>query len=104
MALELGIANVERWKQEITLDQLLRWFAFYRLRPWGDDWRRTARLSLSFAAVMGAKCREDAEDMFLPTFDPSRPKQTEDEMFAELAKIPGFVFKPKEKADGLDDR
>lgn len=53
---------------------------------------------------MGAKVREDAEEMFLPTFDPSRPKQTEEEMFAELSKIPGFVFKPKEQSDGVDDR
>lgn len=90
MALELGIANVEEWKTQITFDQLLRWFAFYRLRPWGDDWRRTARLSLSFAAVMGAKVKEDAEEMFLPTYDPSRPTQTEEEMIRELMKIPGF--------------
>ena len=95
LALELGIANVEHWKQEIALDQIHRWFAFYRIRPWGDDWRRTARLSMSFAAVMGAKVKDDAEDMFLPTYDPTRPMQTEEEMIRELMKIPGFKLDKK---------
>jgi hypothetical protein len=95
LALELGIANVEHWKKEISLDQIHRWLAFYRIRPFGDDWRRTARLSMSFAAVMGAKVKADAEEMFLPTHDPHKP-QTEEEMIRELMKIPGFKLDRKE--------
>ena len=41
------------------------------------------------AAAFGAKVKEDAEEMFLPTYDPSKPTQTEDEMLAELMKLPG---------------
>lgn len=75
----------------MTLDQLKRWIAFYRVEPFGNDWRRTARLSVIVAAVHGAKLSSDAEEMFLPTFDPARPTQTDDEMLAELRKIPGFA-------------
>ncbi len=37
---------------------------------------------------------QEAVEMFLPTYNPARP-QTQDEMLRELAKIPGFTFKPK---------
>lgn len=102
LALELGIANVEDWKREITLEQIKRWIAFYRICPFGDDWRRTARLAVSLAAASGAKVKEDAEEMFLPTFDPSRPTQTEEEMLAELMKIPGFAeqMRQQEESNG----
>jgi hypothetical protein len=53
------------------------------------------------AAAAGAQIKEDFEEMFLPTYDPSRPTQTEEEMLAELMKIPGF--KKKDATDG-DDR
>jgi hypothetical protein len=87
LALELGIWDVEGWKKEITLEQVKRWLAFYRLEPFGDEWRRTARLAMTVAASNGAKVKEDAEELFLPTYDPGRPTQTEAEMMAELAKI-----------------
>lgn len=64
-----------------------RWLAFYRLEPFGDEWRRTARLAITVAASNGAKVKEDAEELFLPTYDPGRPMQTEAEMIAELSKI-----------------
>lgn len=50
---------------------------------------------MSFAAVMGAKVKTDAEEMFLPTYDPYRP-QTEEEMIRELMKIPGFKLDKKD--------
>lgn len=100
--MQLGIPNVEEWKKELTLEQLKRWIAAYRVMPFGDDWRRTARLAVTLAASNGAKVREDAEEMFLPTYDPSRPTQTEDEMLAELSKIPGFAeqLKKQRQQDG----
>lgn len=73
-----------------------RWVAFYRLEPWGDDWRRTARATVLLAGAYGAKVKEDAEEMFLPTYDPSRPTQTPEEMARELAKLKTMV-KPKRK-------
>jgi hypothetical protein len=107
LAMQMRIWDVEAWKKEITLDQVKRWLAFYRIQPWGDDWRRTARLAVSLAAANGAKVKEDAEEMFLPTFDPSRPTQTEEEMLRELSKIPGFaeqLRKQRESGDGEHNR
>jgi len=51
------------------------------------DWRRTARLAVSVANAFGAKVSSDAEEMFIPGYDPSRPTQTPEEMAAELAKL-----------------
>jgi hypothetical protein len=87
LALELGIWNVEEWKKELTVEQLRRWIAFYRVEPFGMHWRRTARLAVSVANAFGAKVSSDAEEMFIPGYDPSRPTQTPEEMAAELAKL-----------------
>jgi hypothetical protein len=87
LALEFGIWDVEAWKRQITLSQLARWLAFYRVEPFGMAWRRTARLAVTLASAFGAKVSSDAEDMFCPGFDPSRPTQTEEEMLRELAKL-----------------
>jgi hypothetical protein len=92
---------VEAWKREITLDQVKRWLAFYRIEPWGQPWRQAARQTMFTVTALGAKVKEDFEEMFLPTWDPSRPTQTEDEMLAELMKIPGFK-KQLEAKDGHD--
>lgn len=73
--------------------------AFYRLEPFGDEWRRTARSTVIVAGALGAKLKEDFEEMFLPTYDPRRPTQTPEEMAREFAKIQEFVTKAKaEKA------
>lgn len=61
--------------------------AFYRLEPFGDEWRRTARSTVMVAGALGAKLKEDFEEMFLPTYDPRRPTQTPEEMARELAKL-----------------
>ena len=89
LAAQLGIWDVERLAAEMSLEQFKRWAAYYRLECFGDDWRRTARLAVTIAKALGAKVGTDAEEMFLPTFDPARPTQTEAEMMAELMKIPG---------------
>lgn len=53
------------------------------------------------AAAYGAKVKEDAEEMFLPTYDPSKPTQTEEEMMAELMKLPGAKeWVANQKAEG----
>jgi hypothetical protein len=44
--------------------------------------------------ALNAKVSEDFEEMFLPTYDPSRPTQTPEEMARELAKLKKMV-KPK---------
>lgn len=86
-ALAFGIWDTDTLANQITARQLRTWLAYFRLEPFGDEWRRTARLASIVAAAAGAKVPEDFQEMFLPTFDPRRPRQTEDEMLAELNKL-----------------
>lgn len=72
--------------QELTVEQVRFWKGYFLSEPFGCDWQRTARLAAWVAAAMGAKIDEDSEDKFLPTWR-KRP-QTDDEIAAELAKIP----------------
>ena len=83
----MGTADVQGLAKTLNIRDFRRWFAYYRLEPFGNDWRRTAKLATITAAALGAKVQEDFEEMFLPTFDPSRPRQTPEQMMAELAKI-----------------
>jgi hypothetical protein len=78
--------------RRISVRQMRRWVAFYRVEPFGNDWRRTARQTVVLAGAAGAKLHEDAEEMFLPGYDPNRP-QTEEEMLRELQKIPAAFRK-----------
>ena len=86
--MELGIGNVEGWKRRLTVRQLKRWMAFWRVEPFGDAWRMAARTSLVTAAAMGAKPDPDAEEKLLPSYR-DKP-QTLEQLKAELAKIPTF--------------
>lgn len=107
LAAELGIWDVESLADRMSLEQFKAWVAYYRLECFGNDWRRTARLAVTIAKALGAKVTADAEEMFLPTFDPSRPTQTEGEMMAELLRIPGAAEwmarqKSETETDGND--
>lgn len=90
LALEIGEWDVEQTPGSLaarmTLDQLRRWIAFYRIEPFGQDWRRSGREVAMLGAVWTGKFNEDLEEKFLPTFRALRP-QTEAEMMAELAKL-----------------
>lgn len=88
LAAHLGIGNVEQWKHEITLDQLHRWIAFYRVEPFGGDWVRTAKATLFIVSAMGGKPDPRFIEMFMPSYDPNR-EMTEDEIAAELEKLKG---------------
>jgi hypothetical protein len=78
-------------ERDISLPQLREWIAYYRLEPFGDDWRRTGRLAAVTAASAGAKIGHDMEDKFLPTYRPGGPPQTDAEMERELAKISAYL-------------
>jgi hypothetical protein len=89
LALEVGVWDVEDLARRISLPQLLRWVAFYRLSPFGDDWRRTGRLATIVAAAAGARVEGDLEERFLPGGGKYRGmSQTEIQMFEELQKVP----------------
>ena len=75
--MELGIGNVEGWKRRLTVRQLKRWMAFWRVEPFGDAWRMAARAALTAAAGFGAKVEPEAEDKFLPSYR-EKPQTLED--------------------------
>lgn len=86
LAAHLSIDDVSTLAR-LSVRQIRRWCAFYRLEPFGNDWRRTAKQTTILATAAGAKVNEEFEELFLPTYDPSRPLQTEEEMMRELAKL-----------------
>lgn len=90
LALEIGEWDVEQTTESlsrrISAEQLKRWIAFYRVEPFGQSWRRAARTAVTIASAW-AKLPSDAEDLFLPGYNPNQPTQSPDEMAAELAKL-----------------
>lgn len=68
--------------------------AYWRIEPFGDDWRRSAREALTAAAGFGAKPDPDAEERFLPSY--REKPQTIDDIRRELAKIPAFAAQMKQ--------
>jgi hypothetical protein len=89
LAIELGIWDVESWKKKLTVRQLKRWMAAWRVSPFGDPWRMSARSAMVTAAAFGAKVDPDAEERFLPSY--KEQPQTLDDIRSELAKIPAFA-------------
>ena len=69
------------------------WMAAWRVSPFGDPWRMTARAAIVTAAAFGAKPEPDAEERFLPSY--REKPQTIDDLRAELAKIPAFAEQMK---------
>jgi hypothetical protein len=85
LGLELGIWDIASWRRQITLEQLAQWMAYWRVEPFGGDWRRTGRAALAMA---GGRVDASAEDKFLPSYRERPP--TEDEVIAQLKSIPTF--------------
>lgn len=85
LGLQVGIWNIDSWKKRITVRQIRLWMAFWRVEPFGDEWRRSGRAALM---MTGGKIEPGDEDKFLPSY--REKPQTEAELVAELKKIPGF--------------
>ena len=68
----------------------MRWVAYYRVEPFGEDWLRTARSTVMILKGLGAKVDEQFVEKFLPGYDPNRP-MTPDEIEAELNKLSGIM-------------
>lgn len=85
LGLQVGVWDVEGWKKQITVRQIRKWMAAWRVEPFGDEWRRTGRAALM---VSGAKLDPETEDRFLPSY--REKPQTEEELIAELKKVPKF--------------
>lgn len=89
LALEIGIWDVEGLKKRISIRQLRKWMAYWKIEPFGDEWRRSGRAALTAAAGFGAKPQPDSEERFLPSY--REKPQTIEELRAELSKIPQFA-------------
>ena len=91
LAAKLGIWDVDALAASMPLPLYQEWVAFYMLEPFGDEWRRTARLTSLMAAVAGAKVEGELEEKFVPTGGMYRGmNQTEAQMLDELRKVPQF--------------
>ena len=69
--------------------------AYWRVEPFGDDWRRTGRLAAIVAGSMSSNAPPDLEETFLPSY--RAPQQTQEQMIEELRKIPLFAQQLAEK-------
>jgi hypothetical protein len=88
--------DVEAFKARITFDQLKKWFAFYQLEPWGQPWLMAGRMTSLIRSALGVTFDRHDEERFLITYkvgDEYRSKipQTEDEIAAKLASLPGLT-------------
>ena len=87
--------DVEELSKRITLRQLKWWMGFWRVEPFGDEWSRTGKLAAVTAAAAGSKVEPDFEERFLPSY--RAPVQTEEELKAQLRRIPFFARQMEEK-------
>lgn len=91
LALEVGEWNVDALAEAIPMHLVWEWAAFYRLCPWGDEWRRSGRMTAVLAAAAGAKFEGELEERFMPGGGKYRGmNQTEIQMIEELKKIPAI--------------
>lgn len=68
-------------------EELSEWYAYDQRWPLPDPWQQTARLCRIVMASSGNYKRNDIpnEDVFIPAV--AKPKQTQEQMFAELMKL-----------------
>jgi hypothetical protein len=89
LALAMREPDIDALAGRLTMRQLAMWQGFWRVEPFGDEWRQTARLATVIKAMAGVDVKPGDEDKLMPNFRP--PVQTEDEVVAELSKIPSFA-------------
>ncbi len=86
LALKLGIWDVERLADQMSVDQLYGWMGYYLLEPWGDEWLRDAvAIAQRYNANRGKRQPAKKPEEFLPV--PKRA-QTPDQILATLNAIP----------------
>ncbi len=66
----------------MTAAEIREWQAFWRLEPFGDDWRRTARLQALMAEINRNE-RNRSEPFTEDDFMPRWPEDEEETEFAE---------------------
>lgn len=69
----------------ITYEELILWFAFYQLEPFGNDWLRTGILAASFVNMSGKQVKKNTKPSdFMPTFKQAKQKQSWIQMYANM--------------------
>ena len=96
LALKAGRLDFDRFTQEIDLEDIVGWLAFWHLEPFGDEWRQAARNAVTIAGSMG-KLPDDAERLFMPNYNAEDDVQTDLEMLAVLAQVPEFAAQMKQQ-------
>lgn len=89
------VLDVDEWAKRIPLRVLRGWMAYWVLEPFGDEWSRTGKLAAVTAAAAGSKVEPDFEERFLPSY--RAPVQTEEELKAQLRRIPFFAAQMEAK-------
>lgn len=88
--MKAGRLDFRRFREEIDIDDVLGWLAFWMVEPFGDEWRQAARTAVTVAGALG-KLNDNAEEMFLPTYRVDEDVQSDAEMAAVLATVPQFA-------------
>jgi len=84
LALKLGIWDVERLADEMPVDQLYGWLAYYHLEPWGDEYLRWAQSHAQFRNAHFKGPRAKPHD-YMPV---EKRQQTPEQMWQVLQSIP----------------
>lgn len=87
LALQVGRPDFLRMAEEMTVEELAYWQAFYELEPFGDSWRRSGRMTTILANCWGAKLAADTEERFMPGWNPLENKQSTAEMMAAIREV-----------------
>lgn len=90
LALASNRPDFRRFADEIDLEDVVGWLAFWHLEPFGDEWRQAARTAVTVAGALG-KLKDEAEEMFMPNFRIEDDVQSDEEMAAVLASVPMFA-------------
>lgn len=95
LALAFDVMDVDALSATVPVRVVRQWMAFWRVEPFGDEWRRTGKLAAVVAAAMGGEIPADFEDTFLPSY--RAPVQTKEQMLEQLRKIPAFAAQMEAK-------
>lgn len=90
LALECNRPDFRRFVEEIDIEEIVGWLAFWHVEPFGEHWRQAARTAVTVASAIG-KVNDNMEDMFLPNYRVDEDVQSDEEMAAVLATVPQFA-------------
>lgn len=104
VALACGIPDPITWLGTVSPTVIDYWWAYYRIEPWGDEWRHTGRICKGlddllafYAMAKGVKHPQRAETDFMPIAKVATPQPKQSQVPAHerdgLAPIGSWVAK-----------